>query len=196
MRRDELKELHYITLITSVPSIMEHGILSHRRAKKVAHNSIAMLEIQDRRAKVMVPGGRPLHEYANLYICGRNVMLYLRRGQHTEICVLRVSTGVLDLAGVVVTDANAASDYVRFAAAPGGLAIVDRDLTFAEWWTDPNPILYYRKKSAKCAEVLVPNLVEPRFLTGVYVSCNASLARMQELDIDLQVIVDSHLFFL
>jgi hypothetical protein len=196
LRRDELEELHFIAPIGNFPSIMNLGILSHRRAERIQHESVAMPEIQDRRARVTVPGGRLLHEYANLYICGRNVMLYLRRGRHTEICVLRVSTGVLDLAGVVVTDANAASDYVRFAAAPGGLAIVDRDLTFAEWWTDPNPILYYQKKSAKCAEVLVPNLVEPRFIAGVYVSCAASLARMQELDVNLQLTVDPHLFFL
>jgi len=196
LRRGELKELHYITLITSVPSIMEHGILSHRRAKKVAHNSLAMPEIQDRRAKVMVPGGRPLHEYANLYVCARNPMMYKRRGQHEEVCVLSVDADVLDVPGVVVTDANASGEYVRFAAAPSGLIIVDRELTFAAYWTDPNLILYYQKKAAKCAEVLVPDRVEPKFTVGVYVSCDASLARMQELDVNLQATVDPHLFFL
>jgi hypothetical protein len=175
---------------------MELGILSHRRAAKIHHDSVAKAEIQDRRAKVVVPGGMALHAYANLYICGRNVMLYLRRGQHREICVLRVSTDVLDLPGVVVTDANASSDYVRFAAAPAGLAIVDRELTFAEYWTDPNPIAYYQKNSAKCAEVLVPNLVDPRLLTGAFVSCQEALARMQALELNLPIAMNPHLFFL
>ena len=196
MRRNELEELHYITPIANVPSIMARGILSHKRAAKIDHDSVAKPEIQDRRAKVVVPGGRPLHEYANLYICGRNVMLYLRRGVHREICVLKVSTDVLDLPGVIVADANASSEYVRFAAAPAGLAIVDRELTFAEWWTDPNPIVYYQKKSAKCAEVLVPDSVDPKFLRGVYVSCQESIGRLQELTLDLPVQVDPHLFFL
>ena len=187
--------MHYITPIANVPSILEQGILSNRRAKQIQHESVAMQQIQDRRAKVVVPGGRRLHEYANLYICGRNVMLYLRKGRHHEICVLRVSTDVLDLPGVVVTDANASSDYVRFAAAPAGLAIVDREMTFAEYWTDSNQIVYYQKKAAKCAEVLVPDRVDRAFLTGAYVSCQDSLARMQGLNLDLALKVDPHLFF-
>ncbi len=196
MKRSELEELHYITPIANVPSIMERGILSHKRAAKIGHESVAKQEIQDRRAKVTVPKGRPLHDYANLYICGRNVMLYLRRGQHAELCVLRVSTDVLDLPGVVVTDANASSDYVRFAPAPQGLAIVDRDLTFAEYWTDDDPIEYYRKKSAKCAEVLAPNRVEPDYIMGTYVSGDVALARLKELGVRLETTVNPHLFFL
>ena len=196
MKRSELLELHYIAPITNVPSILRRGILSHKRAARIGHESVAMQEIQERRAKVVIPKGKPLHEYANLYICARNVMLYKRRGGHHDICVLSVSTEVLDLPGVIVTDGNASSDYVRFAPAPHGLAIVDRALTFAEYWTDDDPIQYYRKKSARCAEVLVPGSVDPKFLNGVCVSCQESLARMQELGIDLQIRVDPHLFFL
>lgn len=132
MRREELTELHYITHMDNVQSILRLGILSNRRAAKVTHTSVAMQQVQDRRAQVVVPGGRKLHDYVNLYICARNPMLYKRQGQHLELCVLQVSTDVLDLPGVVVTDANASSDYTRFAAAPAGLSIVDRDLTFAD----------------------------------------------------------------
>jgi len=90
-----------------------------------------MSEIQDRRSRVVVPGGRPLHEYVNLYICARNPMLYKRRDQHRELCGLRVSTALLDAPNVIVADGNASSDYVRFEPAPKGLRIVDRELTFA-----------------------------------------------------------------
>ena len=83
MRRDELPELHYITPIANVASICRHGILSHRRAGTVSHQSIAMEEIQERRRPVVVPGGRPLHEFVNLYICVRNPMMYKRRTQHS-----------------------------------------------------------------------------------------------------------------
>lgn len=196
MKRSELEDLHYITAIENVASILRRGILSYRRAQEIRHASIAMDEIQERRAKVVVPGGRLLHEYTCLYICGRNVMLYKRRGQHEDICVLRVSPDVLDLPGVVVTDANAASDYVRFSAAPNGFQIVDRDLTFAEHWTDPDPIAYYRKKSAKCAEVLVPDRVDPKYIIGCYVSCPQSRARVAVIGPELAVTIDAHLFFL
>jgi ssDNA thymidine ADP-ribosyltransferase, DarT len=87
MERAELDELHYITPIENVLSICEHGILSHNRMRKLGlvHTSVAMQEVQDIRKGVMVPGsaGKPLHEYANLYICARNPML-LKRKAHTS----------------------------------------------------------------------------------------------------------------
>jgi len=146
MNRAELQELHYITQIDNVPSILQHGILSHSRASCLTHKSMAMPEIQDRRSSVVVPNGRPLHEYANLYFCARNPMLFKRQSQRNEMCVLRISVDVLDLPGVVIADCNASSRYVRFAAAPSGLIIVNRQRVFAEDWTDPNRIEYYRKK--------------------------------------------------
>ena len=195
MDRRDLKELHFITLIENVPSIVQHCILSHKRAAKLPHGSVAMQAIQERRKLVVVPGARSLHEYANLYICARNPMLYKRQSQHRELCVLRISTGVLDLNGAIVTDGNAASSYTRFAQAPQGLAIVNRDWTFAEFWTDPDPIQKWRKTAAKCAEVLVPDRVHPRYLTGAYVSCKEALAKFDSLNTDLAASIDGHLFF-
>ncbi|MGB9498083.1 MAG: DUF4433 domain-containing protein, partial [Dissulfuribacterales bacterium] len=171
MERHELTELHYITPIANVPLILRLGILSHNRAKRVPHESVAMNEIQDRRARVTVPGGRKLHDYANLYICARNPMMYKRHAQHQSLCVLRITPNVINIAGAVITDGNASGDYVRFSAAPKGLAIVDRDWTFADDWRDPDQIQYFRKKAAKCAEVLVPDKVKPDYIAGVYVSC-------------------------
>ena len=138
MRREELVELHYIAPIVNVESILRLGLLSHWRAESVPHESVAMQEIQDRRSRVTVPGGRPLHHYVNLYICARNPMLYVRKDVHRRLTVLKVSQQVLDLAGVAVADRNASSDYVRFASAPDGLRLVDRELVFAEYWTHPD----------------------------------------------------------
>src|SRR5206468_3205404 len=163
VQRHELQEVHYITAISNVASICSQGILSHGRASNVAHTSVAMTQIQDLRAKVTVPGGARLHSYANLYICARNPMLYKLRSQHASLCVLRISPDVLDLPGAIVTDGNAAGKYVRFAPAPRGLRIVDRELTFAEYRSDSDYIAYCQKKSAKCAEVLVPDRIDPSF---------------------------------
>lgn len=197
MKREELSELHYITPMTNVASILRLGILSHRRAAKLPHESVAMDEIQDRRARVVVPGGRPLHAYVNLYLCARNPMLYKRKDLHPDLCVLSVRTEVLDLAGVVITDANASSNYRRFAAAPGGLSIVDREATFAESWTDTtNPIVRWRKTSAKCAEVLVPDRVAPEFIAGAYVSCEQALKRFDGIGVGIAGTVSPHMFFL
>lgn len=174
---------------------MRRGILSHHLAGRLDHETVAMPEIQALREEVVVPGGRRLHEYVNLYFSARNPMLYKRQAQHASLCVLRVTPDVLDIPGTVVTDGNAASPYARFAAAPRGLDIVDAELTYAEDWRDEDPIQYYRRKSAKCAEVLVPDCVPSSFLVGAYVSCNESLARFDALGVTLQAEVDAHLFF-
>lgn len=195
MLRSELTELHYITPMANLPSIMRYGILSHVRAGRVQHESVAMAEIQDRRSRVTVPRGRRLHEYVNLYICARNPMMYKCQDKHTELCVLKVSTDVLDFPGVVITTGNASSDYVRFASAPKGLEIVDREWTFADDWTDPDQIQYFRKKAAKCAEVLVPDRVEPHYIKGGYVSCKKALNEFRALNTKVSCSINSHLFF-
>jgi hypothetical protein len=122
-------------------------------------------------------------------------MMYKRREKYKELCVLKIWPDAIDLSGVVITDGNASGDYVRFSAAPRGLAIVDRDWTFADDWRDPDPIQYFRKKAAKCAEVLVPDKVKPDYITGVYVACQEALAAFQAQNMGISVAINSHLFF-
>jgi hypothetical protein len=194
MDRDDLRELHYITPIANVESILERGILSHARAAPLRHVSIAAAVIQDRREGRHVPGGRPLHDYANLYFHARNPMMWVRRDRHAEICVLRVGPEVIDLPGAVVTSQNASSDYALFRPASTGLGIVDDERVFAQDWRDPNQIEYYRKKSMKCAEVLIPDSVSPDFIRGAYCSGDVGHAAVASL-CGLDVTVDADLFF-
>jgi len=195
MKRSELTELLYIAPIVNLSSILRLGILSHNRAKSVKHQSVAMEEIQDRRANVTVPKGKKLHDYVNLYICARNPMMYKCQAQYKELCVLRVSPDVIDLIGVIITDGNASGDYVRFLAAPKGLEIVNRDWTFADDWRNPDPIQYYRKKAAKCAEILVPDKVGPQYIIGAYVACQEAWVAFEAQNTGISVKINSHLFF-
>jgi hypothetical protein len=195
MDRNKLRELQCIMPIENIPSVMAVGILSHRRAQAVPHESVADADIQDRRAKVRVPGGRPLHEYANLYLHARNPMMYRRKARHAELAVLSINTAVLDLQDVVVTDRNAAADFVRFAPAPGGLAIVDEALTFAEFWTHEDYFEKIRRRQATQAEVLVPDRVTPQFIKGAYVSCAAGHDALAALDSGCRIELRPKLFF-
>lgn len=194
MERNQLVELHFITPIANLGSILEHGVLSHTRAVALAHVSIAASEIQDRRAGKRIPGGRLLHEYANLYLHARNPMMWKRREHHAELCVLRVSPNVLDIPGAIVTSQNASSDYALFRSASDGLAIVDYELVFARDWRDPDQIVYWRKKSIKCAEVLIPDRVGPETIEGVYCSGDRGRSSVQAV-CELVVTVDPDLFF-
>jgi len=198
MRREDLDELHYITPIVNVASILSRGILSHRFADKVPHESVAMQEVQDRRMNKVVPGtGKRLHDYANIYFCARNPMLYKRKDTHTELCVLRISTAVLDLDGVIVTDRNAAATIASFRPVATGLALLDRDLVFADDWRHLGDELEYLKhRSIKCAEVLVPNRIPPAYIIGAYVSCMQSRVKLARITPNLQITIDPHLFFL
>jgi len=197
MTRDELHELGYLVPIETVPAILQRGILSHRRAADIPHESIADENVQRLRANVVVFNGRALHEYVNLYVCPRNPMLFKRRDVHERICVLRVSPDVLDIPNVVVTDGNAGSKYVHFSTAPAGLHLIDRDRTFARHWKHPEDQKdEWRHTSQKCAEVLVPDVVPVTDITGAYASCDGSRQRLLSLVPTLQLTVDRDLFFL
>jgi ssDNA thymidine ADP-ribosyltransferase, DarT len=127
MERSQIQELHYITDMANVPSMLEEGILCHRLAERTAqgHVSVADHEVQARRAGKRIWLGRyyrRLHDYANLYIDARNAMLFvlLQTGQG-DLTVLAIDPAVLDLRGVVIADRNAASlspSFIRGAYVP------------------------------------------------------------------------------
>jgi hypothetical protein len=193
----DLTELHYITPIANVPSILKLGILSNREIARlrVKASSVALPGVQERRESKVVPGAKPLHEYVNLYICARNPMMYLRRAQHQDLCVLQISSAVLNLPNVVIADGNAASGPTAFWRSPSGLAKVDKDTVFAEWWTDPDPFTLWENRRVKCAEVLVPDKLDARLVLGAYVSCDVAESKLRALAPTLRIIIDPHMFF-
>lgn len=180
--------------IGNIPSVMEHGILSYERAAQLDHHSVAMPEIQDRRDRKQVPGGLRLHQYANLYFHARNPMMYKRRHEIHTLCVLRVSTEVIAEQGTVLADQNASSGYVRFLH-PSQWNFLRFDDIYAMDWRHPDPIEGYRRKSRKCAEVLVPHRVNVARLLGAYVVDEETAGRLAATAFALPVTINSELFF-
>lgn len=199
MTFDELDELHYITPMENMKSILEQGILSHINVRKIKHKSVAMDEIQDRRKKVVVPRGRPLHQYVNLYFHSRNPMMYKRRALHKELCVIRINKTVLHLTDVVITDGNASSDYVLFLSSPNGLKLINKDYVFAHSWYHDDEIEKFRHASANCSEVLVPDRVPSDYILGAYVACEESRAKLYDIiertERGFSITVNPDLFF-
>lgn len=194
---DKKTSVNYSTSppIGNVRDILRLGLRSHHLMRGEQHQSVADEEVQAIRARKDVPGGRPLHDYVNLYLCARNPMMYKLHKDHADLCVLRVSRKVLGLQGVVITDGNAASAYVSFWPSPTGLSHIDVEFVFAERWTDDDQFIYWRKKKAKCAEVLVPDRVDPSFVDGAYVSGPEGRNKLILTDFGPPVTVDAHLFF-
>ncbi len=197
MKRDDITELHYICPIETVPSILERGILSHKAASKVAHQSIANEAVQARRAQVKIPGGKKLHSYVNLYVNGRNPMMFtVCKTEGTDsVCLLRVSPEVMDSPGVVITDRNASSSAVRFAEPDSGLRRIEEGVIFAQYWTHSDSIRQDDHKSRMCAEVLVPSVVDPRMIVGAYVGSKKARRALIHLASGFSVSVDKYKFF-
>jgi hypothetical protein len=195
MDRSQLTELHYITRMENLASIAKLGVLSNERTARLTHASVALQEVQDRRAAVRIPGGFRLHQYANLYFNARNAMMYLRQGQHMNLGVLSVRVSAIDIPGVVVADRNAAANEVQFGAPDEVLPTLDHGTIFAEWWDHADYWEKRRCKQAMCAEVLVPEVLPPAYVRGVWVSCNEAKEQCDSLGTGLKSKVNAYLFF-
>jgi len=225
LHKSDIEELHYIAPRSSLPSIMQHGILSHKRAVALAthHEDVSNSQVQFRRDSVLVPradttkGRLALHRHANLYLNAHNPMLFvlvwekvagryeLKPGvntqfAHQELCVLRIHREILERPDVMLSTCNAAVDGVKF---------------FSPAKEDP----LYSPRSAYCltaeripgyekargqirqAEALFPYQIDPSYIGGIFVSCNESLEAVRNVLItegfpSLSVVVNSSLFYL
>ena len=191
----KIREFQWITPIRNIPSVLQHGILSYDEAAKLPHDSVAMQEVQERRDKVQVPGGLRLHQYVNLYFHARNPMLFKRKDEAPKICVLRVSVEARHIPGSVMADRNASSDYVRFLSV-AQVDQLDLEAIYAMDWRHPSdPIAYYRHKSQKCAEFLVPKRVPTKYIVGAYVSNETSKVELEANGFELPIEINADLFF-
>ncbi len=188
-----VNELHNIMPIDNIPSVLRYGILSNNRASKLHHQSIAMDEIQDRRDKIRIPGGSKLHHYANLYFDARNPMMYKRKENASDLCILRVSADVLKIDGTVIADRNASSDYVRFLS-PDALEQLDFDMIFAADWRHSDEIAYYKHRSIKCAEVLIPDYIDVHYIVGAFAVNDKIASTLRKAGFMLQIDVNPYLF--
>lgn len=136
-----------------------------------------------------------LHEYVNLYFNARNPMMYKRRKLYQETCVLSVSSDVLSLPGVVVSDMNAARDLCKFMEPRIALEMMDFDIIYTRNWNVPNEFEKYRLQGALCAEVLVPNTVAYRYIRSVYIADQNMEPSLIELGFDKPIICDADMFF-
>lgn len=178
-------ELHNIMPLANIPSVLNRGILSHEQAAKLNTDSIIPQSAQ-------VPRGLKLHQYAKLYFDAHNPALMERKTE--ALCVLRISTEIFDVEGVVLTDHYSSSPYVRYLS-PQQIGHIHFDNVFAENWEDTNEINHLRKKAAKCAEVLVPVSVPFCFISGAYVPDNKSLDLMGNYGFKRELTLNPTLFF-
>lgn len=201
MQRDEIKELHYITHIDNVPSILHRGILSHHAAQRLPHKTVDDEEVQARRAERVIPDRLRLHQYANLFFCARNAMLYAithRMGiSREDLAILQIAPTVLDLPDVVITEINAAASIKpRWRTAAGGLPKLDAEKIYAHSWNLPDPNEKGELLQHMMAEALVPRRVHPEHITGAYVVSQAVADNLSQSAPTLEnIMVLPYIFF-
>lgn len=189
------RHLYNITAIENIPSIMRRGIICYDSARKLQHNSIAMNDVQARRAAKRVTNGLRLHQYANLYFTYHNPMMYKRKDIAETICVLALSASVLDIEECVVSDMNAAAYLVRYYPAYEGIEVLDFDKIFAKYWIHPNEHEQRMHKAIKCAEILIPQKIPSCYIEGAYVVSNSSKRLLESVGFNREIIVQPSVFF-
>jgi len=184
MNRNDIKELHFITYIRNLPSILKSGILSHNRSRNIPFCDISESGVQDRRAKKKILGtNKDAH----------NPMLSARRSQNDDICVLRIDKAILDIEGIIITDQNAAREC-WFKTVAEGLPLLNKEEIYATFWIDSDLIKQDRLKGIKCAEVLVPEIVYPDYIIGAYVANDTARSNLCKI-CNVDVIINNKMFF-
>jgi hypothetical protein len=126
-------------------------------------------------------------------------MMYFLKDRHRELCVLAVSPDILDIPGTIISGQNASRGYTLFKAAPDGLAMIDKDRVFAKSWKHGDAIEEYEHKGIMCAEILVPDEVDPCHIMRAYVSSTESQGDLEQVlgtPPKLEIVPKSQLFFI
>ena len=187
----KIEHLYYLAPLDNLASIVNRGLLSHNRAHREGHlaTDISLLTVNDRRGQKEAYG-RVLHDYVPLYFNPKNPMLYRRQGEY-DIAIVLLDSGLLFQNGTVFTDGNAASGATSFFNDIKEIDKLDWQCIRADWYRDlPDGI------RRRCAEVLVPDTIHPRFIKQVAVRTQETLLALDEnIKRRTEIVVRPELYF-
>lgn len=197
----KLRGLYYITHFNNLPSILEKGVLCHRKVEeeKINFTPIYDAEIVSSRKEREVADGRSLWDFANLYFQPRNAMLYrvvFFSGINIEdILIIGLKSNILNRSDIYVTNGNAASSNTEFFSLNNDnaqkLLETIREKTDKEWWASEDG-----SKRELMAECLVPDKVSPDYISEIYVPNENALNKVKKICTTMPVIPEPELFFL
>ena len=162
----KFEAFYYICHKKNIPSILEHGILSHNaiEERKLEHEVISDPSVMSRRDKIL-PGGRNLKDYVNLYFEPRNAMMYrlVCNWERKNLAVIQVSPSIIDSHGILFSDRNAAVSDADFFSHKEDLKKINRKDLKKVYWKDSDDT-----KQRMMAELLVPDRIPPSNIMGIY----------------------------
>jgi len=182
MAGPRLTQFYYITHRENVPSILQHGILSHSRveASGLPYTRIYDKGIVEGRRHRATPDGKSLWDFANLYFQPRNAMLFRVKCERNvgDIAVLAVLPDVLRTPGTFIANGNAASPLSLVFPVPSQSRQLNdiRRATDKEFWKEEDG-----SKRTMMAEVLVPDVILPEHIDSVYVANHDTAAKVKAM---------------
>ncbi len=198
-KKAEIKGLYYITHIDNLPSILKHGILSHKliQDRGLAYQPIYDEQIVSSRKLKLTPNGKSLWEYANAFFQARNPMLYrvVHEKSRKDIVILGIQPRVLESFGSFITDGNAANKPTTFYETREGIKAVTEiwDTISREWWNSTDG-----SKRMIMAECLVPECIPPELIHTIYVADHKTAEQVHSrISIkNIPVVPEPHMFFM
>ena len=195
------KYLYNIAPIDNLKSIIKYGILSKNKVKNLLpFTDISNIDVQNRRDNVILPNGKMLHDYANLYFNPRNAMLFYELNNKAalcmqdSLCILRIDTQVLNFQNVFISDRNAAVGGAKFMKADE-INSLDFRKIYSESWNDEDPLKKMRLKALMMAEILVYNCIETCYIKEILVANERTLQKVRQLNLPIPVKIEKYLFF-
>lgn len=201
MSKRMVKSLYYITHINNLPSIFQHGILSHRQvlARNITFTPVYNAEIVAHREERLTPDNKSLWDYTNLYFQPRNPMLFkvLNEASKNDVIILAIKPQILDTEGAFIALGNAAHSLTSLVDVKTGLKAIS-----GEYWKILNSEYWKTEDGTKrkiMAECLIPTSIPPSEIHSVYAANTASAERVRSLlsrlEFPVEVVVEPHMFF-
>lgn len=202
MPKSMVNNLFYITHINNLPSILQHGILSHQQVIDLGlqYTPVYNAEIVAHRKGRSTPDGKSLWEYANVYFQPRNPMLYkvLNATSKNEVVILGIKPQILEAKGVFIALGNAAHSLTPLVDVKTGLSIINSEywkILHSDWWKTEDGTK--RKIMAEC---LIPQRIPPDAIHSIFTASQSVVERIRSLlsnrlPSHVEVLSEPHMFF-
>ena len=198
--QSDINEFYYILPIENLESVLEKGILSHKRAGRLdveqpSHADISDHDVQGRREGKEIPTvlqsrshARELHQYVNLYMQPHNAMMFVKRKEAGHLCVLRIRKELLQRGDAVLTNRNAATQAAGFFKLTEWRPSVEESEALRGPYlkgTD-NPRFLEKdefdcRKKIRQSEALFPYEVPAEFISGIFVPNDEVLKKVAKV---------------
>ena len=193
LNRYGIKYFYHITHIDNLFKILEKGLLSHNIVNKYNLNkcNISNSAIVLRRGNIYDPiFGKPVNDYAPLYINPKNPMLFVNENEQENIVILCFDRKLILKDKVLFTDGNAASNSTEFYKSILKLDRLRWDILKADFWSD-----FDDGKRCRMAEVLVYKRIKPNYIRKIICYNKDTYFRIKNKINFIPIEVNKHYYF-